>query len=165
MEQFPSAKDLSSWAGVCPGNNRSGGKAKSSRTTGGNPWLRAVLTECAWAAAAKKDCFLKGKFWRIVTKSGGEKAPAIIAVAHTLLLLVYQVLQTNKPFEDRTAPPIDERQKQRLIRHHIRRLGKLGIAIQAVAPSTPGTGKPRRIGQSRPPRTHRPRCAPSNSQP
>src|SRR5215831_18783776 len=72
----------------------------------------------------RHNCFLKGKFWRIVTKSGGEKAPAIIAVAHTLLLLVYQVLQTNKPFEDRTAPPIDERQKQRLICHHIRRLGK-----------------------------------------
>jgi transposase len=165
MEQFPTGKELSSWAGVCPGNNRSAGKNKSSRTTGGNPWLRTVLTECAWAAAAKKDCFLKGKFWRIVTKSGGEKAPAIIAVAHTLLLLVYQVLQTNKPFEDRTAPPLDEWQKQRLIRHHIRRLGKLGIAIQAVAPSRPGAGKPRRLGQSRPPRTHQPSCDPSNSQP
>jgi transposase len=157
MEQFPSAKDLSSWAGVCPGNNRSAGKNKSSRTTRGDPWLRAALTECAWAAAAKKDCFLKGKFWRIVTKSGGEKAPAIIAVAHTLLVLVYQVLQTKRPFEDRTAPPLDERQKQRLIRHHIRRLGKLGISIQAVAPSRPGTGKPRRLGLSRPPRTHQPR--------
>src|SRR5215475_3954952 len=97
-------------------------------------------------------------------KSGGEKAPAIIAVAHTLLLLVYQVLQTKKPFEDRTAPPLDERQKQRLIRHYIRRLGKLGIAIQAATSSTPGTDKPRRLGQSRPPRTHRPRCAPSNQQ-
>ena len=85
-------------------------------------------------AAAKKDCFLKAKFWRIASKSGGEKAPAIIAVAHSLLLLVYQVLQTKKAFEDRTAPPLDERQKQRLIRHHIRRLGKLGIAIYAVAP-------------------------------
>ena len=157
MEQFPSARDLSSWAGVCPGNNRSAGKNKSSRTTGGNPWLRAALTECAWAAAAKKDCFLKGKFWRIVTKSGGEKAPAIIAVAHTLLLLAYQVLQSKQPFEDRTARPMDERQKERLIRHHIRRLGKLGIAIQAVAPSRPGGEKPRRLGQSRPPRTHGPR--------
>jgi hypothetical protein len=47
----------------------------------------------------------------------------------------YQLLQTKKAFEDRTAPPLDERQKQRLIRHHIRRLGKLGIAVQAVAPS------------------------------
>jgi hypothetical protein len=73
------------------------------------------------------------------------------------------VLQTMKPFEDQTAPPMQERQKQRLIRHHIRRLGKLGIAIYAVAPSSPGTGKARRLGKSRPPRTHRP--AATSSQP
>ena len=33
MQQFPSAKHLSSWAGVCPGNNRSAGKNKSSLCT------------------------------------------------------------------------------------------------------------------------------------
>jgi transposase len=164
MEQFPSAKDLSSWAGVCPGNNRSAGKNKSSHTTGGNPWLRAALTECAWAAAAKKDSFLKEKFWRITSKSGGKKAPALIAVAHTLLQLVFQVLQTKQPFQDRTAPPLDERHKQRLIRHHIRRLGKLGIAIPAFAPSTPGTGKPRRLGGTGRPKKHRSSCPASQCQ-
>src|SRR5215471_21220526 len=55
------------------GNNRSAGKSRSSHTTGGNRWLRGTLTECAWAAAAKKNCFLKDKFWRITTKSGGRK--------------------------------------------------------------------------------------------
>jgi hypothetical protein len=84
MSQFPSVRHISSWGGVCPGNNRSAGKNKSSHTTGGNPWLRAALTECAWAASAKKECFLKEKFWRITTKSGGKKAPAIVAVAHTV---------------------------------------------------------------------------------
>ena len=58
MTQFPSQRNLSSWAGVCPGNNRSAGKNRSSRTTGGNPWWRGALTECAWAAAAKKNCFI-----------------------------------------------------------------------------------------------------------
>jgi transposase len=129
MEQFPTCKDLGSWAGICPGNNRSAGKNKSSRTTGGNPWLRTALTECAWAAAAKKNCFIKEKFWRIVSKSGGKKAPAVIAVAHTLLGLAYQVLSTHRPFEDRQAPPLDDRQRQRMIRHHVRRLGKLGITV------------------------------------
>jgi transposase len=136
MTQFPTAKDLSSWAGVCPGNNRSAGKNKSSRTTGGNPWLRSALTECAWAAAAKKDCFLKDKFWRITSKSGGSKAPATVAVAHTLLLLAYQIMRTRQPFQDRAAPPLDERQKQRLIQHHIRRLGKLGVAISRYVTKT-----------------------------
>jgi transposase len=157
MEQFPSAGQLSSWAGVCPGNNRSAGKNKSSHTTGGNPWLRSALTECAWAAAGKKNGFLKEKFWRITSKSGGKKAPAVIAVAHILLLLVYQVLHTHKPFEDRTAPPLEERQKQRLIRHHIRRLGKLGIAVRC-APVTPGAGSHRRHTEPRPP-TERRACS------
>jgi len=162
MEQFPTAKDLSSWAGVCPGNNRSAGKSKSSHTTGGNPWLRSALTECAWAAAAKKNCFLKDKFWRITSKSGGKKGPAIVAVAHLLLLLAYQVLRTHKPFEDRMAPPIDERQKQRLIRHHLRRLGKLGIAIRRYAPSAPGTTTPREYPDLvRPPKTSRQCSSPS----
>ena len=156
MQQFPTAKDLSSWAGVCPGNNRSAGKNKSSRTTGGNPWLRSALTECAWAAAAKKNCFLKDKFWRITSKSGGKKAPAIVAVAHTLLLLAYQVLQTHQPFEDRTVPPLNERQKQRLIQHHIRRLGKLGIAIRryetvASAQTSASEAKPIRSHRNRSP--------------
>jgi transposase len=133
MKQFPSAKHLSSWAGVCPGNNRSAGKNKSSHTTGGNPWLRSALTECAWAAAATKNCSLQDKFWRVVSRSGGHKAPALIAVAHLMLTLIHRVLENQQPFEDRKAPPLGEPQKQRMIRHHIRRLGKLGIAIPRVA--------------------------------
>lgn len=129
MEQFGDPGHLSSWAGVCPGNNRSAGKSKSSHTTGGNPWLRSALTECAQAAAKKKGCFLKDKFWRIVTKSGGKKSPAVVAVAHTLLLLVYQVLSTGQPYRDKQAPALEPQQKERMIRHHLRRLGKLGVAV------------------------------------
>jgi transposase len=131
MTQFPSEKDFSSWAGVCPGNNQSGGKPnKGGRTTRGNPWLRSALTECAWAAASTKGCFLKEKFWRITSKHGGKKAPALVAVAHTLLLLSYQVLRTGTPYQERDAPVLTEPQRERLIRHHVRRLGKLGIATR-----------------------------------
>jgi transposase len=142
MTQFPSEKHFSSWAGVCPGNNRSAGKNKSSQTTGGNPWLRSALTECAWAASMKKNCFLKEKFWRITTKSGGKKAPAVMAVAHTLLILTYQVLASGQPYHDKQAPPLDPRHKERMIRHHIRRLGKLGIAVYSCRPEP--TGRRRR---------------------
>jgi transposase len=133
MQQFPSAKHLSSWAGVCPGNNRSAGKNQSSHTTGGNPWLRGALTECAWAAAATKNCFLKDKFWRLTSRAGGHKPPALIAVAHVMLILLYQVLETHQPFNNRQTPPLGERQKERMIRHHISRLGKLGISIHRIA--------------------------------
>jgi hypothetical protein len=131
MAQFPSEKHFSSWAGVCPGNNESAGKRKSARTTGGNPWLRSALTECAWAAANTKGCFLKDKFGRIKAKHGGKKPPAIMAVAHVLLILIYKVLLTGIPYQERGAPLITEQQRTRLIRHHIRRLGKLGIAVRS----------------------------------
>lgn len=72
MSQFPTVKHLSSWAGVCPANKESEGKKKGSQTTKGNPWLRSALTECAWAAAAKKNCFIKEKFWRITARHGGK---------------------------------------------------------------------------------------------
>ena len=139
MTQFPSEKHISSWAGICPGNNRSAGNNRSSHTTGGNRWLRGTLTECAWAASAKKNCFLKDKFWRITTKSGGKKSGAVVAIAHTLLILTYQVLSTGQAYQDKQAPVLDQRQKQRMIRHHIRRLGKLGVAVHSSRPAAPAT--------------------------
>ena len=60
----------------------------------GRRWLRGMLTESAWAAAGKKDCYLKGKFWRLAAEG---KKEAIVAVAHTLLILVHQVLSQDKP--------------------------------------------------------------------
>jgi len=134
MSQFGSEKQFSSWAGVCPGNNTSAGKSKSSHTTRGNPWLRGALTECAWAAASKKGCFLKEKFWRIAARHGGKKPPAVVAVAHTLLILVYQVLRTGQPYQERGAPAITDAQRERIIRHHIRRLGQLGVAARSYRP-------------------------------
>jgi hypothetical protein len=122
--------NISSWGGVFPRNNRSAGKNKSSHTTGGNPWLRAALTECAWAAAAKKGCFLKDKFWRITTKSGG-KAPAIVAVAHTVLSLVYEALRTGDPYQEKKVADLNPGQRDRMIRRHVKRLGKLGVTVRS----------------------------------
>ncbi len=140
MGQFGSEKHLSSWAGVCPGNNRSAGKNKGSKTTKGNRWLRAALTECAWGASRKKDCFLKEKFWRLATKKQ-RKPPAIMALAHTLLVLSYQVLKTGQPYQERELPVLDEKQKNRIIWHHVKRLGKLGIRVRSLDLRKHLTGK------------------------
>lgn len=134
MKQFPSTRQLSSWGGVCPGNNRSAGKNRSSHTTGGNPWLRGALSECAWAASHKNGCFLKEKFWRITTKTKGKQNIALVAVSHSILQLVYEVLRTGKPYQDRQAPALTQSQKERLIRHHSRRLGKLGVRVHSIQP-------------------------------
>jgi len=95
--------------------------------------------ECSWAATVKRDCFLKEKFWRIVSKTREhKKGPALIAVAHTLLRLVYQVLGSGKPYVEKGAAPPQARQRDRIIRHHVRRLGKLGIAVYSTRPAATG---------------------------
>ena len=129
MRVFPSDAHLSSWAGVCPGNRRSAGKDKGGGTNKGNRWLRGMLTECAWAAAGKKDCYLKGKFWRLAADG---KKKAIVAVAHNLLRLVYHILSQGCPYQEKGQHILDERQRQKLIRSHIRALGRLGISAGFV---------------------------------
>jgi transposase len=126
MKQFPSAAQLSSWAGLCPGNARSAGKSKHGHTTHGNRWLRATLVECAWAASGKKNCFLHERFQRIVPK--GRKR-ALICIAHALLRLIWNTLQSGSPYVERGREALTEIQRQRLIRHHVRRLGRLGVAV------------------------------------
>jgi transposase len=150
MQQFGDAPHISSWGGVCPGNNRSAGKSKSSHTNKGNPWLRSALTECAQGASKKKDCFLKDKFWRITTKHGGKRAPAVMAVAHDLLRFVFQVLSTGKPYQAKSPTHLEPQQRERMIRHHIRRLGKLGVAVgqRGPAPLRPRRRKTTATGAS-----------------
>jgi transposase len=144
MSQFPTEKNLSSWAGVCPGNNRSAGKDKGSKTNKGNRWLRSALTECAWGASRKNGCFVKPKFWRLATKHKGRRPPATLAIAHTLLVLCYQVLKTGQPYQERGLPAMDETQRKRLICHHVRRLGKLGIRVGSVSLDKSGNDRPAR---------------------
>lgn len=129
--QFPNEKHLGSWAGLCPGNNRSAGRSKSSHTKAGNPWLCGALTQSAWAVSRMKNGHLREKFWRIASQGDPKRSRpiAIVAVAHDLLKLAYFVLQRGTPYEEERGKPISEQQKQRLIRHHVRRLGKLGLCL------------------------------------
>ena len=132
MKQFESEKALSSWAGVCPGNNRSAGRDLGSRTTGGNPWVRSALIECSWGVANKNNCFLKDKFRRVTSKRQNKKV-AIVAVAHTLLILAYRTLTSGEPYkESDISPVLESTRKERIVRHHIRRLGRLGVRVQAA---------------------------------
>jgi transposase len=139
MAQFPSEGHLSSWAGVCPGNNCTGGKTKPAKIPRGNRWLRTTLVECAWAASKKKDCFLKERFWRLAARG---KKRALVAIAHTVLVLVYRSLSTGQTYEERGAVELNQRKRQRLIRHHVRRLGRLGIAVSSLRLAGPGDPSP-----------------------
>jgi len=80
---------------------------------------------------SEERVFLKEKFWRITTKSGGKKAPALVAVAHTLLTLVYDALRTGEPYQEKKVTDLNPSQRERMIRHHVKRLGKLGVKVRS----------------------------------
>ncbi len=90
---FESDAHLASWAGICPGNKRSGGKRLSGRTRKGNTYLRAALVQAAWGASMKKNCYLRSQFYRLVKRLGRKKA--LVAVGHSLLVIIYHVLERD----------------------------------------------------------------------
>jgi hypothetical protein len=89
-----------------------------------------------------KEGHLRDKFWRIAAKGDPKRSRpiAVVAIAHDLLKLAYFVLQRGTPYEERRGHPMSEEQKQRLIQHHVRRLGKLGIPVRlSPAPQNPSS--------------------------
>jgi transposase len=127
MARFPSAKHLASWAGVCPGNKQSGGKRLSGKITQGNPWLRGMLGEVAWAAARSKGTYFQALFRRVARRRGPQKA--LVAVAHSVLRTIYYMLRDRQPYRDLGPDHFDRLDTARLERHHVRRLEQLGYTV------------------------------------
>ncbi len=102
MTKFPTAGHLASWAGMCPGNDESGGKRRSGRTTKGSRWLRAVLVQAAWAAVHAKGTIF-GVLYRRWSKRAGSKK-ALVAVGHRLLVIAYHLLSERADYRERRRP-------------------------------------------------------------
>jgi transposase len=127
MTRFPSAAHLASWAGMCPGNNESAGKRKSGRTRKGSPWLRTLLVQAAHAAARTKDTYLAAQYRRLAARRGKHKAA--VAVGHTILVIVYHLLQRGTEYQD-LGPRYFDQQDRRAVEHRlIRRLEALGNKV------------------------------------
>jgi transposase len=131
LTPFRTAAHLASWAGVCPGNNESAGKRRSGRTRKGNQWLRSALIQMAWAASRTKDTYLAAHFHRLSVRRGAKRAA--VAVSHSLLVIVYNVLTRRTPYQDLGADYLDRRNEERLTRRLIARLERLGHKV-TVAP-------------------------------
>jgi len=127
MSAFPSHKHLASWAAVCPGNKQSGGKRLSGKTRQGNAWLKAVLCEIAWANARSQTSYIGAQFRRLTRRRGVYKA--LVAVAHTLLVIIYHVLKTKRPYHELGPDYFDRLDQAQLERHHVRRLEQLGYVV------------------------------------
>lgn len=124
MSRFPTAGHLASWAGMAPGNNITGGKRGSGRTTTGDVWLGEILNQCAWSAARTRDTYLSAQFWRLARRVGKKKAA--VAVGHSILVICWHLITNDSDYHDLggdyfTRRNDPDRHRDRLIEqlHHL----------------------------------------------
>ena len=128
MSVFPSDRHCASWAKVCPGTEESAGKRRSGKTGKGNQWLRECLIECARSATLARDGYLKAQYLQLRRRRGDKKA--IVAVAHSILVIAYHVLKEDRPYHDLGSDFFLRRQRPDLLtRRLVRQLESLGHSV------------------------------------
>jgi transposase len=134
MTRFPSADHLASWAGVAPGNYESAGKRASGKTRKGNRFLRTALVQAAHAAARTKGTYLSAQYRRLATRRGKKRA--ILAVAHSILVMAYYMIQRQEPYHEAGADFFDRLQPEDTARRLVKRLEQLGYQVTLQGNST-----------------------------
>jgi transposase len=132
MTRFPTSGHLVSWAGLCPRNDESAGKRRSTRVRKGAPWLKTTLVTAAWAGIRVKDSYLHSQFLRIRARRGAKKA--ILAVAASMLTAAYFMLRDGVEYHDLGSDHFDRRDRSKVIHRLVRRLRDLGCEV-AIKPA------------------------------
>jgi len=128
MSRFPSDRHAASWVAICPGNDESAGKRRSGKTRRGNPYLRAALIESAHAAARSKNTYLRAQYEQVKRRRGHKKA--IVAVAHSILIAAYHILNDEVPYQDLGADYFTRRaDPARITRRLVAQLQRLGHTV------------------------------------
>jgi transposase len=134
MGRFPTSANLSSWAGLCPGNNQSGGKRNNGRTRNGNRWLCSALVRSARAATRRSTNYLSALYHRIVRRRGDKRA--ILAVAHSIIVIIHNMLRSGTTYQDLGYLYFDRRDQEHTVRRAVQRLEKLGYKVSLQVAST-----------------------------
>jgi|SRR4051794_21679892 transposase len=127
MSRFPTVGHLLSWAGLCPRNDQSAGKRRSTRLRKGAPWLKTALVQCAWAAKNKKASYLQAQFRRLLGRRGPQKA--ICAVAASILTAAYHMLKDGTVYQDLGPDHFNRRSNTTQSQRLVKRLQQLGYAV------------------------------------
>lgn len=131
MSRFPTQGHISSWAGVAPGNNESAGKRRKAKTTKGNPLLRTTLIQAAKAASHTKDTYLSAQYHRLAARCGANKAA--LAVAHSILVIVYCMLKHHLPYQEMGADYFAKINAKAIANRAIKQLEMLGFQVKIEA--------------------------------
>ena len=133
MNRVPTEAHLVSWAGLCPSNNESAGKRKSSRVRQGNRWLKSTVVEAAQAAVHTKDTYLSALYHRLVPRRGHKRA--ILAVARTMVGISYHMIQRGTRYTDLGADYFEKRNLLQVLDRLVKRIHKLGYEV-SLTPTT-----------------------------
>lgn len=131
MNQFPTVKNLTSWAGMSPGNNESAGVKKNGRSTKGNKALRATLNECAWSCIRSKRNRISATYWRFVKRMGPSKA--IHATGNLILRLCYHILISGIKYEEREEKDYEMILQKKKEKRMVSELKKMGYMIEKAS--------------------------------
>jgi transposase len=130
MSRFETPGHLLSWACLCPRNDESAGKRRSTRLRRGGKWLKTTLVQSAWAAVRVKGGYLQAQFHRIRARRGAKKA--IIAVAASMLTAAWHMLKDGTEWHDLGAAHFDRADATKTANRLIRRLQQIGYQVTAV---------------------------------
>jgi transposase len=132
IARFPTAADLASWAGVCPGNNESGGRRGPGKTRHGDPWLKAALGQAAISASRTKDTYLAARYRRLIARRGKKRA--LVALEHSILISVWHMFTHDTAYADLGGQYFLERTgRARQTRRLVSQLNQLGYQVTLQA--------------------------------
>jgi transposase len=124
MSRFPSERHLASWAGQCPGNNRSAGTRRSGTTRSGSKWLDSALSEAALGATRTKNVYLAAQYHRLRPRRGHGRA--LGAVKHTIICACWHMLSTGELYREPGGDYYTRRDPQKTTRRLVAQLERLG---------------------------------------
>jgi len=131
MTKFPTPGNLISWACLCSRNDESAGKVRSRRTLKGAVWIKTLMIQVAWTAVRTKNSYFRAQFYRLC-RTTGDRRKAIVAVAASILTVVYHMIREGTPYTDLGVNYFDERNRAGAARRLVARLQTLGYNVQVT---------------------------------